>query len=247
MKAWMVFVLLGVLVLLALVPLRRLVREPVQSLEKLEFVLATNKTTFLVGEPVKVNFKLTNKSDQILTADFHLRFGLELLKLSIAQGDEPSTFYTSIVMKIAATERRPSPKPVTLQPGQALETSEFVSFDVARDQFAFPAEGSYKLKATLFFDAQDLSKKIESNVVEISVGWPTGKDQEALQFLLDNKLERFLTPEARFFDFDNNVVSKLKEFIKGFPSSTYTPFAQLGLAALCEERPDLPACKPPER
>ncbi len=72
MKEWMVFVLLGVLVLLALVPLRGLVRGPVQPPEKLEFVLATNKTTFLVGEPVKVNFKLTNKSDQILTADFHL-------------------------------------------------------------------------------------------------------------------------------------------------------------------------------
>ncbi len=118
-------------------------------------------------------------------------------------------------MKIAATERRLSLKPVTLQPGQALETPEFVSFDVARDQFAFPAEGSYKLKATHFFDTQDLSKKIESNVVEIPVGWPTGKDQEALKFILDNK--------------------------------TYTPFAQLGLAALCEERPDLPACKPPNR
>jgi hypothetical protein len=243
-KAGIIAGFLGLVLVILLVV--NFFRSQVTS-EKLEFVLATSKTTFLVGEPVKVNFKLTNRSDQILTANFHLRFGLERLKLSIAQGDEPPHFYTSIVMKLAAFERRASPKPVTLQPGQALESSEFVSFDVARDQFAFPAEGSYKLKAIHFFYVQDPSKKIESNVVEISVSWPIGKDQEALQFILDNKLERFLTPEAKFFDFDNNVVSKLKEFIKGFPGSTYTPFAQLGLTALCEERPDLPACKPPER
>lgn len=217
------------------------------SSEKLEFVIATEKGAFLLGEPVKVKFQLTNKSDKALTADFHLRFGLERLKLLIARDDEPFKPYTSIVMRIAAYERRASPKPVTLQPGEAIESAEFVSFDVNRDQFAFPTAGTYKLKAEHFFDAQDLSKKVESNVAEISVTQPTGKEQEALKFIQDNKLERFLTPEGRFFDFDNNIVSKLKEFIKGFPDSIYISHAQLALAALCEERPDLQACQPPER
>lgn len=215
--------------------------------ENLEFIIVPEKGSFLVGEPVKVKFKLINKSDKALTGDFHLRFGFERLKLWIAPSDDPFRVYTSIVMKIAAVERRTSPKPVTLQPGEALETSEFVAFDVTQDQLAFPTAGVYKLKAKHFFDAQDLNKKVESNVAEISVSHPIGKEQEALKFLLENKLERFLTLEGKFFDFDNNTVRKLKEFIKAFPDSAFIPYAQVGLGALCEERPDLQACQPPER
>jgi len=157
--------------------------------------------------------------------------------------------------------------PLTLKAGEEWKGEEFISFHVAsfdsmsnkiEGDFAFPKAGKYQVKMTLSsFTSGEiprqpyflLDKEIlsESNIVEVKVVEPKGKDKEALQFIVDNQLKPFLTPEARFFDFDNNVVRKLKEFIKGFPGSTYTPFAQLGLTALCEERPDLPACKPPER
>jgi hypothetical protein len=70
-----------------------------------------------------------------------------------------------------------------------------------------------------------------------------------LQFIIDHQLQAYLTAEARLISPPegktvNDQVLLLQEFLKKFEGSTYAPYVQLGLEAICRGREqEFPACQ----
>jgi hypothetical protein len=242
MKEWLVWVLLAAVVLLALVPLRGPVHPPAPQLS---FTIKAEKTKLLVGEPLKLKMRVRNETKDELKLEFHLGFGCTNALGAVISSDGGKTFqpYTSMAMLIGQYKLCLAP-PFALKSGEEHKGEEFISFHVVSlDQrdFAFPKAGKYQIKMTLV--PRPLLVVLESNVIEIEVVEPEGKDKEALQFIVDNQLKPFLTPEARFFPVTDEVVQKLQEFLEKFPDSPYAPYVQLGLEGICQgHREELPAC-----
>lgn len=249
MKEWLVWVLLAAVVLLALVPLRGPVHPPAPQLS---FTIKAEKTKLLVGEPLKIQMRIRNETGNDLELQTRLSFGcFNTLSVTISR-DGGKTFqpYTSrATLWLVGQTCWLNLIPLTLKAGEEWKGEEFISFHVAsfdsmsnvEGDFAFPKAGKYQIKMTLV--PRPLLVVLESNVIEIEVVEPEGKDKEALQFIVDNQLKPFLTPEARFFPVTDEVVQKLQEFLEKFPDSPYAPYVQLGLEGICQgHREELPAC-----
>jgi hypothetical protein len=215
--------------------------------QPLELSLSVSKESFLVGEPVLIQQRLTNKSDKELKVD--LSPDLRRHDAQIAFGDGPFQPYLPLVAEILSsidTDR----VIITLKPGESREDSGFVLFNAKTNDYAFPAPGRYRYKYELLYDPEDLSKKVESNVLEIKVVAPEREvDQKALQFIVDHQLKPFLNPsEVTFLPTEeqdtSKIVTQFKELLKQFPESIYAPYAQQVIEKLCrEERGELPACQ----
>lgn len=218
----------------------------------LELSLSVSKESFLVGEPVKIQMQVRNETKDELKLQFHLGFGCTNDLSAAISSDEGKTFqpYTSMATLIGQREFCLVP-PFTLKSGEERKGEEFISFHVVsvdfmtnkvEGDFAFPKAGKYQVKMTL--TPRPLTGILESNVVEVEVVEPEGKDNEALQFIVGHQLKPFLTPEARLFPVTDETVQKLQEFLEQFKGSTYAPYVQLGLEAICRGREqEFPACQ----
>lgn len=252
MKMRVVTVLSTLLVLVAVAALGwGLSRLQSQPKAPLELSLSLEKESYLIGEPVLIIQRLINQSDKELTVD--MTAGPERFQTQIAAGDGPFQPYESLVAKVLKFFRISSVT-VTLKPGEKREDKGFMLFNAKTNDYAFPAAGRYRLKVEFFYDPQDKSKKVESNVLEIKVVAPEREvDQKALKFIAENQLKPFLNPsEVTFLPTQekgaNTIVSQFLELRKQFPESTYAPYAQQVIEELCRGRQqELPACVPPER
>lgn len=215
---------------------------------QLEFTIAAVKDKFIVGEPVQLKLQLVNNSDKDLTGTFYLSFKFGTLYVLIRPPGQPEFLYWPASLQKAETSEFPLSL-VTLKAGEKLEGKEFVSYDLKKEDFALPVAGKYQLKAEQLFDPDDPSKRARSNTITVEVVDPQIKeDKDALQFIIDNNLKAYLTPEARLIPPPegktiNDQVQLLQEFLKKFPNSTYVPYVAAGLAAICQGREqELPAC-----
>jgi hypothetical protein len=216
--------------------------------QPLELSLSVSKESFLVGEPVLIQQRLTNKSDKELKVDLSL--DLRRHHDQIAFGDGPFQPYLPLAAEILTTKLIIDFEPViiTLKPGESREDSGFVLFNAKTNDYAFPAPGRYRYKYELLYDPEDLSKKAESNVLEIKVVAPEREvDQKALQFIIDHQLKPFLNPsEVTYLPTEeqdtSKIVTQFKELLKQFPESIYAPYAQQVIEKLCREEHELPAC-----
>lgn len=220
----------------------------------LELSLSLEKESYLIGEPVLIIQRLINQSDKELKVE--MTFDPKRSQMQIAVGDGPFQPYISSVAELLTTKLLIQVERIiiTLQPGEKREDKGFMLFNAKTNDYAFPAAGRYRLKITFFYDPQDQSKKVESNVLEIKVVAPEREvDQKALKFITENQLKPFLNPsEVTFLPTQekdaNTIVSQFLELRKQFPESTYAPYAQQVIEELCRGRQqELPACVPPER
>lgn len=252
MNRWLSWLLVTLSVVLALVVVgsTRIRSEAAQdaSGEPLELVITAGQDKVLIGEPVQLKLQLTNKSNKDLMGTFYLTFELGTLHVLITPPGQPEFLYWPASLQKAETSDFPL-RPITLKAGEKLEGKEFVSYDVKKKDFALPAAGKYQLRAELFYDSDDSSKKVASKGITVEVVDPESKeDKEALQFIVDRELKAYLTPEASLIPPPagktvNDQVQLLQEFLKKFPNSTYVPYVLAGLNAICRGRAqELPAC-----
>ncbi len=249
------FLIVGAGVLLALIPFKpwEWGRGQAQSqASQLSFAIKPDKTQLLVGEPLKIQMVVRNEAQDDLKLQFHLGFGCTNDLSAAISNDGGKTFqpYISMATLIGQRELCLVP-PFALKSGEERKGEEFIGFHVAsldpttnklEGDFAFPKAGKYQLKMAL--TPRPLTGVLESNVVEVEVVEPQGKDKEALQFIVDNQLKPFLTPEAVLFPVTDETVQKLQDFLEKFKESTYAPYVQVGLDAICRElREQLPACQ----
>ena len=197
----------------------------------LALILSTDKSLYLVAEPVEIRLRLENRGDEDLTGDFYLAYDLDRVRIQIAKGDGEFSPYVSKALEIGRRTKTLA-EPVTISAGEAVEAIEFVSFDVKQGDVAFPAAGEYRLQALLLYD--HYAEQLSSNIISLTVVDPTGMNREALDFLQTNNLEHLLTPEASLFPSDETAIHQLKVFLDSFAASTYVPYAQTAFDEICE-------------
>jgi len=192
----------------------------------LELIIFTDKNQFVLGEPVKISFNLRNTGTEILFNDFFINFDFDRIEILISENSGEFEIFLSQKMFGSRLAKQVF-EPVILEPGASIISSEFISFNILTDDFAFPTSGTFEIKAILTFD--EYQKTLESNIVSIMIDEPSGIDVNALEHIISNNLQKFLTEDRQLFpeSLDDQLNIDLDEFKTLFPASTYAQFIDL--------------------
>lgn len=193
--------------------------------DQLEFSISTDRTQYVLGEPIKLNFSLTNHGAQDLLNDFYLTFDFDRLSINVSVNGREFEPYQSKAMQIASRKKK-GRNPILLRSGETIQSFELISLNVLTNDFAAPKPGDHSIKAGLIFDHYETF--LESNVVQVSVMEPSGEDAAALAFIESAGLQWALTPERRLFpeSLDAAMAQGIQELLNGFPNSVYRGYAQ---------------------
>ncbi len=191
------------------------------------FEISSTKSSFLVGEPVPINFELTNTGVEDIFSDLYLTFAFDRLSVFISKDGGEFEPYLSQAMQNSGFKKQGQAKILLQGGGGIISSSELISFNTVTGDFAFPSPGSYQIKSILTFN--HYQDTVESNIIAITVNSPSGDDLLALDFLKTNGIEMFLTDEWRLFSqsLDESVITKVEEFQGSFPVTVYSPFVDL--------------------
>jgi len=210
------------------------------QMDTFEFSIVTDKSEYLLGEPVAVDFNLKNISPDVVDTEVFPPYDRGTINIMITQSGNDPTDFISEKMTVGMTKILFIPA-ITLNPGESTTSTEFISFNLFTDNLAFPVPDEYQIQAILR-DGED--RILKSNIVNIIVTGVTGMDANALSCLEENGLLMFLTPEIQSSpeSLDPNLINKANECLANFPVSIYSDFLSSALAAIAEV--PIPECPP---
>ena len=210
------------------------------QIETFDFLIDTERTNYILGEPVVVEFNLKNISPDTVVTDLFSPYERGNLEILITQiGGEPTNFISQkMTVGMEKTLFIPS---ITLNPGESTTSTEFISFNLFTGNLAFPVPAEYQIQAILIVGEDSM---LESNIVNIIVTDVTGMDADALSCLEENGLLMFLTPEVQSAteSLDPNLINKANECLANFPDSIYSDFLRSALTAIALV--PIPECPP---
>lgn len=182
-----------------------LVALPVLAHGEPSLIISVPARDFVVGEPIPITFSYENATDDSVEMRYPLDYewGLDVV---ITRPDGQKFNYVSPAHAFAATALRANPERKTLQPGEAVTTERFVSYQVPLSDFALVATGAYTLEARFPYE-----QGVYSNPVNVTVREPEGNDRQALIYIKDKKLEALLTPDARRWGTSDGQIAALQE------------------------------------
>jgi hypothetical protein len=198
---------------------------------QLRLSLVSPKRQYVLGEPVKLQVTLVNTSAAPLELLGLLapRFGSLILGIS----DDNKTFksYSGPGWGVADTYAKPTQLQAGQQIGQEFTVLWNHPIPGARDylagDFAFPEAITYWLRVQL----SDQVPVGPSNIVQISVGNPTGDDAAIWETMkADPKIAYYMqTPRT---DIEPSYKSQLEALRNKYPNSSYAPYLREALEKL---------------
>ena len=194
------------------------------------------KTAVVAGEPLPVKVEMSNPGAESTTVNVHPSVGFQGLAFSIAQGGAPFRPYAPPSVRAGGlTDLEVSP--VTLAPGQKIERTVTLFFNLLAQDFPFPAAGAFSVKATLYTTPGNAATGVDSNTAAITVSAPAGASASAFASLRARELGPLLTAAAVYVLDARFKAADMKQFLADFPATPYTPFVQEAFDATCQAFP----------
>jgi hypothetical protein len=199
-----------------------------------------NKKSYILGEPVGLKFKVTNRSSAPMVLHGGADVWHGLLGVLIAYGDDEFKRYLGPRWGLTDSIGKSS---IPLAPGDLFETEASILYnhrvetdhlneDAARQaakgrietEYALIKPGRYRIKAILY--DSDLKSKIESKPIQVSVEEPQGADVEVWSTLKSNAEYAYFIqtgspkghPTAAK---TKQMVQALEKLIDSYPASRY--------------------------
>lgn len=227
MKNKILFSLLGFVIVSALVAVWiRDVNADKQSEIESVLILKVNsdKPTYVLGEIVKLTFKVINEGDKAVLLHYSPTVYTGYLKVWIsADGEEYKRYSGNSDWGLEETPGG------ILQPGKAFESQAtilwnynpslggFISDPAEKrinSHYAFPTKGIYFIKAVLYFPEIANRPKIESQPIQIVVEEPVGDDLEVWNSIKDNGAIAHFLHNGWFLTYKDEEREKLAEKVK---------------------------------
>jgi hypothetical protein len=198
------------------------------------FILSTEKSTYAVGEPIKLTFTFTNEREAPIRGYFSATFDNSELKVYYRKDGGPFIPYYSRRMEIAETADMfylPIPIPAHGQ----ISHSELLLYDIktelllpihkqVSEKWIFDQPGEYEFQAKFWLRPLKKGdyKVLESNIVRVTVIKPSKVDEEALALWKDKDIALAIQGDG----FTPKAIDKLSIFLERFPTSSYTSYAR---------------------
>lgn len=204
------------------------------NFEDLTLEIGTTVQKVLPMEPLPFTVTLSNSTEAPITAHAQIDPGCGILKIYVAEANkEFEQFHSADRPSLTGIRGKD-----VLKPGFHTSFNGYLFYAHPanldkdnRGQYLFESPGIYRIKATF----QDINgeSKIESNILTVHAGQPSGQDAAAYKFLKnlqdseDNEVYygNFLLRDFAW----QQVLDKQEEFISRFPKSRYARYAYYSL------------------
>jgi hypothetical protein len=206
-------------------------QESVSIVNGLTVRIASDRTTYMLGEPVALTIVVENETTEPITIN-------KLLDVSCCASVE-------IAFEQQPYKNYQGPFPVTsmyvepsaLRPGERLSTSFEVLYnirsrlsnDVIPYVYAFAKTGEYQVRAVL----SDIvpGTKILAGPIPIRMQEPSGIDVQIWRLLQTEDVANFLqTGSTR----NQSIINRLRTIVRQFPDSSYAPMIHAALESVDE-------------
>lgn len=192
---------------------------------KLTLELSTPQNSYIQLEPIPLDFKLLNQTNQALTwrGTFMLGEDIDLL----VKGDngqekrfDGRKFFLGSVISL----------PRTTQPGAEIKANNLLG-DVNLIEFVFPKSGTYQVRVEFRYDKisgqEQQQEKILSNPITLHIKEPQGIDWVAY-----NYIKNTLEPARERQRVSPEELAQLQQtFINNYSSSVYAKYIVVKLAS----------------
>jgi hypothetical protein len=195
------------------------------NFEKMTFEVLLNKSSFVISEPIFINFKISNQTEsqqKIYAPDF-----IRESKLKVISVDKTLVFDHLSPLSVDGISF-----PAVVPPNWTSFKDEM--FNSSFTGYFFPESGKYKLQFVLHNPGME--KFIESNIIEITIEKPNGINKDALDFM--TKHQDFFGLSSWAGDGKNSLVL-LEEFVSKYSQSAYGELAISSLADMYKSKNDL--------
>lgn len=195
-----------------------------------------SKTALLVGEPLLIEFAITNTSDKPLTFDCDLDLGggqlkffmLRLLPEEVEESNSQPRSFEFVVHYNAIRA------PMTLEVGKSITNTHLIVYNHRHNDFPFPEAGKYRMWCVFHNYVGNHEEKIESNKVTITVQEPQAEEAKAFALWKeDRNMALVVQGESK----DKNAIAKLQQLSQEYPKSVYSQYAKGALLRLGESIP----------
>jgi hypothetical protein len=217
------------------------------ALAKFVLDLDTDRTTYWVGEPVRVTLKVANPGDKGASGFFEL-WGEET-QIYLRRGDE--TFEG-----VRSEGRWQLPKfidkarlPATLKPGQSEEFRDVVVMNARTRDLLLATPGDYEIKVRCWpllpglpepdRNAPESARSgpvLESNAVRIRVEAPPSAQSASLTEYRRHNLALLVQSPMGYSNYDVDVVRRATEFIEAHPHGPYSEHVRTALIPALRHR-----------
>lgn len=192
----------------------------------LELEIGTGTDTYLLGEPVDIYFRLTNRGTDAVLGDFGLTFTGDRLYVWIASEGRAPVRYMPLRI-VAAQHATIGARGWKLLPGESVIAGEALLYNTAVRELAFPTPGRYSITASCRYDARR-SDCLTSKPVSVLITAPTGVDACAYEIMAGNEEAQFLQHELNG-EPREAAADQMGEVMRRFPDSRYALLAQAAL------------------
>ncbi len=203
---------------MALVILACALAAPCRLSAQLRLEIGSLKPSYMVFEPVFIDISVKNEEGELLkvTPDLVLEAGNVSMFIAESGG--------KFVQYSPGIDLEPDRAPVVLKPSKSITARQLVLFNAATKAFAFPAAGKYRVRAILH--GYGLRPDAESNVLEVRVNAPVGREAEAMKLFADREVAKLVMS----LNDDDAAASVLERLMEKYPDTTFGRYAQFYLA-----------------
>jgi hypothetical protein len=197
--------------------------------------VSTDRTTYHVGEPVRLTVLAINNGDTPVRGFFINRPYHDTVEIRYRRVDRPFSRFATALKH--SEEIKVLRAPMILNPGHEAKSEFVLSFDATARRFVLDEPGDYEFQVSYRAEPADPTTLLVSNVASVGVSTPPNKQGGAFR--------QYSTAEIGLLaqydplsssDVDPTVVQSVAELIDKYPSSPYAEAARKGLLGALRQK-----------
>lgn len=197
-----------------------------QPFNSLTLEVAPLSQSFLPLQPISISIKLSNKTSQAALGYKRIGFNNAPTYVYVRKSGSPDKVMIRPLTPLRIFNGFVN---VEVAPGETSEAKELITMGLSK---YFPEPGSYELQVVMA--NEDLTQKVESNIVNVEIQSPTGADIGAYNLIKNSSFKDYLFSDAEF----DEVKNTLETLNTRYPNSVYAKNSSflLGKAYFLQKR-----------
>ena len=187
---------------------------------KIDLKLSTDKTEYLLGEPVIAYIQIVNSAPAPVSIVDRLDPRYEYMNFYTRKENEDEILFVPFVIADSNLHT------LILEPGKSI--TESIKIFYGGNGWTFDTAGKYQIRSVYKGITGNIAEKIDSDVIEINVLPPKNEqEKEQVNLIMGKEQGKFLLFESG--DHLTNGISSLQNLVNKFPESQLSNYANYAL------------------
>jgi hypothetical protein len=187
---------------------------------KIDLKLSMDKSEYLLGEPVVAYIQIVNSGSGPVSIVDQLHPKNDYINFYVKKENNDEILFVPFVIADSSLHT------LILEPGKSI--TENIKIFYGGNGWTFASPAKYQIRSVYKGIIENLSEKIDSNVIEINVLPPKNEqEKEQVNLIMGKEQGKFLLFESG--DHLTNGISSLQKLVDKYPQSRFSDYANFAL------------------